>query len=203
MPTNRSPHPSRPSRRPRRVTRRVPSCVRRPVTPPTGAAASRRSTPRSRRRRQPRATWCPHRSPWLQPRRRPRLPRSRERPHCGRDVRHPADGTPAPIIALFDDALITLPAPCRLRRRRPDSNRSPWPTPTWPGTVQNLLTINPAVPLSVGVRVVELTSVRFPEESEILCRRNGARPGGQHHDGLRTSRRSSSVTPIRAPISVM
>jgi outer membrane protein OmpA-like peptidoglycan-associated protein len=32
-------------------------------------------------------------------------------------------------------------------------------------TVENLLTINPSVPRHVGVRVVELTSVRFPEAS--------------------------------------
>ena len=51
-------------------------------------------------------------------------------------------------------------------------------------TVANTLTINPAVPRSVGVRVVELTSARFPEGAPRCCPRTRAELDrvGQHHE---------------------
>ena len=59
------------------------------------------------------------------------------------------------------------PGRCLTRQPRTDCRRWPSPTPSRgrPTNVANLLTINPAVPRSVGVRVVELTSARFPEGS--------------------------------------
>jgi outer membrane protein OmpA-like peptidoglycan-associated protein len=81
------------------------------------------------------------------------------------------DGSPAPVIAIFDAGVVTLTgavpsqaAVDRLGALALANSRDPAAT-----TVNNLLTINPAVPINVGVRVIELTSSRFPEgSSEIL-----------------------------------
>ena len=80
------------------------------------------------------------------------------------------DGSPAPVIALFDAAQITLTGavPDQAAKDRLQAlaiaNAKPGQ-----GNVVNFLTINPAVPRNVGVRVVELTSARFPEGSaEVL-----------------------------------
>ena len=82
------------------------------------------------------------------------------------------DGSPVPVVAIFDVGRVTLngavpdqAAVDRLgelallnARGGPEAN-----------TLVNNLTINPAVPRNVGVRVIEVTSTRFPEGSaEIL-----------------------------------
>ena len=62
-------------------------------------------------------------------------------------------------------------APCPTRRPRTGCRCSPSPTPSRarPTRSTTSSTINPAVPRNVGVRVVELTSARFPDGStEVL-----------------------------------
>ena len=80
------------------------------------------------------------------------------------------DGTPAPLVAVFDVSQITLTGavPDQAAKDRAQAlalaNAKPGQ-----GNIANFLTINPDVPRSVGVRVVELTSARFPEGSaEVL-----------------------------------
>jgi outer membrane protein OmpA-like peptidoglycan-associated protein len=80
------------------------------------------------------------------------------------------DGSPAPVVALYDVSTITLTGavPDQAAKDRLQvlaiGNAKPGQD-----TVANFLTINPSVPRHVGVRVVELTSVRFPEGSaEVL-----------------------------------
>ena len=86
---------------------------------------------------------------------------------------HPTlpDGTPQPVLAVFDVNKVTLSgfvpsqeASDRLAALALANARTPDTT-----TVVNFLQIDPTVPISVGVRVVELTSARFPEGSaEVL-----------------------------------
>jgi outer membrane protein OmpA-like peptidoglycan-associated protein len=80
------------------------------------------------------------------------------------------DGSPAPIVAIYDEAKITITGavPDQAAKDRLQvlaiANAKPGQD-----TVENFLTINPSVPRHIGVRVVELTSVRFPEGSaEVL-----------------------------------
>jgi outer membrane protein OmpA-like peptidoglycan-associated protein len=80
------------------------------------------------------------------------------------------DGSPAPVVALYDVSTITLTGavPDQAAKDRLQvlaiGNAKPGQD-----TVANFLTINPSVPRHVGVRVVELTSARFPEGSaEVL-----------------------------------
>lgn len=75
------------------------------------------------------------------------------------------DGAPEPAIATFDVDTITLTgavpdqdAADRLAALALANSKTP-------ATVDNQLTINPAVPHTVGVRVIELTSARFPDGS--------------------------------------
>jgi outer membrane protein OmpA-like peptidoglycan-associated protein len=76
------------------------------------------------------------------------------------------DGTPEPVVVLYDVSKITLTGavPDQAASDRLQflaiANAKPGQD-----SVENFLTINPAVPRHVGVRVVELTSVRFPEGS--------------------------------------
>lgn len=80
------------------------------------------------------------------------------------------DGSPAPVVALYDVSKITITGavPDQAAKDRLQilaiANAKPGQD-----TVENFLTINPSVPRHIGVRVVELTSVRFPEGSaEVL-----------------------------------
>ena len=80
-----------------------------------------------------------------------------------------ADGSPAPVVAIFgyDQITITGAVPDQAAVDRLAAlaiANSKFAVP-----VANFLTINPNVPRTVPVRVVELTSTRFPENSaEIL-----------------------------------
>lgn len=81
------------------------------------------------------------------------------------------DGSPAPALAIFDVSSITLTGavPDQAAKDRLEFLAIANAKPGQAETVSNLLTINPAVPRNVGVRVVELTSVRFPAGSaEVL-----------------------------------
>jgi outer membrane protein OmpA-like peptidoglycan-associated protein len=81
------------------------------------------------------------------------------------------DGSPLPVIATFDTNRITLEGvvPDQAASDRLQALAVANAKPGQADTVDNRLTLNPAVPRNVGVRVLELTSARFPAgSSEIL-----------------------------------
>ncbi len=76
------------------------------------------------------------------------------------------DGNPVPVLAIFDGELITLSgtvpteaAAERLRVLALANSTDP------NAEVASFLSIDPAVPVGVGVRVIEMNSARFPEGS--------------------------------------
>ena len=76
------------------------------------------------------------------------------------------DGSPSPIIAIYDVDTITLtgPVPSEAARNRLETlalANSQFPD----AVLVSLLTIDPTVPPTIGVRVVEKTSSRFPDGS--------------------------------------
>jgi outer membrane protein OmpA-like peptidoglycan-associated protein len=85
------------------------------------------------------------------------------------------DGTPAPVVAIFDVDQITLTGavPDQAAKDRLQAlalaNAKPGQ-----GNIVNFLTINRDVPRSLGVRVVELTSARFPTGSADIRRAQAA-----------------------------
>jgi outer membrane protein OmpA-like peptidoglycan-associated protein len=79
------------------------------------------------------------------------------------------DGLPLPLVVIFDTTTITISGqvPSQAARDRIDAlalANSQFPNVQ---VVDNLV-INPAVPISVGVRVIELNSARFPEGSTTI-----------------------------------
>lgn len=80
------------------------------------------------------------------------------------------DGSPVPIIAIYNGSQITLSgyapdAEARARLEGLAIANSSVPD----ATVVNLVLIDPAVPTDIGVRVIEMQSARFPtSSSEIL-----------------------------------
>lgn len=80
------------------------------------------------------------------------------------------DGTPLPLVTVFDTDTITISGqvPSEAARERLiglATANSQFPD----ARVVDNMVVNPAVPISVGVRVIELNSARFPEGSaEIL-----------------------------------
>ena len=77
------------------------------------------------------------------------------------------NGSPQPAVALFGPNSITLTGavPDQAAKDRLQTLAVANAKPGQADRVDNQLTLNPAVPRNVGVRVVELTSVRFPEGS--------------------------------------
>jgi OOP family OmpA-OmpF porin len=77
------------------------------------------------------------------------------------------DGSPVYVIAIFDVSSITLngEVPDADAKAKLESLARANAKPGQDAQVVNNLTINPAVPRDVGVRVVELTSTRFPDGS--------------------------------------
>ena len=78
------------------------------------------------------------------------------------------DGSPAPIIAVFgtDSNTLTGAVPDQASKEKLQAliiaySKAPVP-------VNNLLTIDPTVPIGIGVRVVELTSARFEPNSAVV-----------------------------------
>jgi OOP family OmpA-OmpF porin len=78
------------------------------------------------------------------------------------------DGSPEPVLAVFDVDTITLAgavpsaaAAERLKSLAIANSKTP-------ATIVDRLTIDPDVPVSVPVRVLELTSARFPEASAAI-----------------------------------
>jgi outer membrane protein OmpA-like peptidoglycan-associated protein len=95
--------------------------------------------------------------------------RQRSRPRNRAAPSYPTlpDGSPVPVVAIFDVETITLSGtvPSRKAKRRLETlaiANSKFPD----ASVVSFLAINPDVPLNVGVRVVELTSARFPPASD-------------------------------------
>ena len=86
------------------------------------------------------------------------------------------DGTPAPIIAVFDTNSITLTGavPDQAAKDRLQTLAVANAKPGQADVVDNQVTINPAVPRNIGVRVVELTSARFPDGSSEILAEHGA-----------------------------
>lgn len=76
------------------------------------------------------------------------------------------DGTPVPVVAIFGPDRVTLTGavPTEEAKARLESLAIANARPGQ-GLIENLLTINPAVPLTVGVRIIETTSIRFPDGS--------------------------------------
>jgi outer membrane protein OmpA-like peptidoglycan-associated protein len=74
-----------------------------------------------------------------------------------------------PILAVFDVNSITLSGAVPSEAARERLKFLAAANAKTPATVVDLLTIDPTVPISMPVRVVELTSARFPEGSaEVL-----------------------------------
>ena len=95
------------------------------------------------------------------------------------------DGSPAWATAIYDIDKITLTGvvPDDAAKQKLQDLADPQRQAGAGATViDNQLTINPAVPRSVGVRVVELTSARFPEGSADVLPDAGrrAQPPRQH-----------------------
>ena len=76
------------------------------------------------------------------------------------------DGTPVPVVAIFDDDRITLAGAVPSDQAAQALMGLAVANSQFPDLpLDNRLTINPSVPVGVGVRVLELNSVRFPEGS--------------------------------------
>jgi outer membrane protein OmpA-like peptidoglycan-associated protein len=80
------------------------------------------------------------------------------------------DGSPVPIVAIFDDDRITLVGAVPSLEAADRLTQLAIANSQFPNLpVDSRLTVNPNVPVGVGVRVLELNSVRFPTGSaEIL-----------------------------------
>jgi outer membrane protein OmpA-like peptidoglycan-associated protein len=75
------------------------------------------------------------------------------------------DGSPEPVLAIFDTNTITLSGAVPSEAAKERLAALAIANSKTPAELLDLMTINPAVPINVGVRVLELTSTRFPEGS--------------------------------------
>jgi len=75
------------------------------------------------------------------------------------------DGSVAPVVAIFDVDTITLAGSVASTQAAEHLAALAQANSKTPAAVINLLTIDPAIPEGVGVRIVELTSARFPPGS--------------------------------------
>jgi outer membrane protein OmpA-like peptidoglycan-associated protein len=80
------------------------------------------------------------------------------------------DGSPAWVVAIYDENSITITGevPDQASKDKLQSLAVANAKPGQAATVDNELTINPAVPMGVGVRIVELTSARFDDGSAVI-----------------------------------
>lgn len=83
------------------------------------------------------------------------------------------DGTPVPIVAIFDGPTITLTGAVPSQAAAERLSALAVANSKTPATVDNRMTINPAVPINVGVRVIEMQSARFPEGSATIAPEHG------------------------------
>lgn len=78
-----------------------------------------------------------------------------------------ADGSPAPVLTIFDVETVTLQGAVPSEESRDYLAGLALANSKFPDAeLVDELAINPRVPLDVGVRVVELNSVRFPTNSD-------------------------------------
>jgi outer membrane protein OmpA-like peptidoglycan-associated protein len=76
------------------------------------------------------------------------------------------DGNPTPVVAIFDRDRITLVGAVPSEDAARKLTELAVASSQFPGLpVDNRLTVNPSVPVGVGLRVLELNSVRFAEGS--------------------------------------
>jgi outer membrane protein OmpA-like peptidoglycan-associated protein len=87
-----------------------------------------------------------------------------------------ADGTPAWVVVIFDTNAITIngQVPDQASKDKLTTLATTYAKPGEAATINNNVQINPAMPKSVGVRVVELTSARFPDGSAEIVGDHGA-----------------------------
>jgi len=78
------------------------------------------------------------------------------------------DGTPVPVVAVFGTDTITLTGSVPSQAAVDRLSALAVANSKTPATVVNNLVVNPGVPVNVGVRVIELNSVRFPPGSAIV-----------------------------------
>ncbi len=83
------------------------------------------------------------------------------------------DGTPVPVVAIFNGPEITLTGAVPSQAAVERLSALALANSKVPATVVNQLTINPAVPITVGVRVIEMQSARFPEGSATVTPEHG------------------------------
>ena len=79
-----------------------------------------------------------------------------------------SDGTARPIVVIFDTTTITLTGQVPSQAAADRLAVLAVANSQFPASVVNNLLINPAVPIGVGVRVIELNSPRFPERSSTI-----------------------------------
>ena len=75
------------------------------------------------------------------------------------------DGSPVPLLAVFNGDLVTLEGAVPSEHARAYVNSLAAANAKATATIDDRLTIDPSVPLAVPVRVIELQSVRFPSGS--------------------------------------
>ena len=80
------------------------------------------------------------------------------------------DGTPEPMVVIFDRDSIVINGNVASKAQKERIGALALANSKFPDVeVDNNLRLNPAVPASIGARVIELTSTRFPESSaEVL-----------------------------------
>ena len=78
------------------------------------------------------------------------------------------DGQPVPVVAVFDTTTITLTGAVPSQAAVDRLSALAAANSQTPAYVINKLVINPAVPINVGVRVIELNSARFPGGSAVV-----------------------------------
>jgi len=85
------------------------------------------------------------------------------------------DGSPVPVLAIYDGQLITLSGAVPSEAAAQRLQVLAIANSSVPGAeVVSFLTIEPSVPVGVGVRVVEMNSARFPEGSPVVSIEHGA-----------------------------
>ena len=86
------------------------------------------------------------------------------------DLGYPAapDGSPLPVVVVYDSDTITLIGEVPSERAKERLGMLAIANAQHEATLVNQLIVNDRVPISVGVRVIELESVRFPEGSSAV-----------------------------------
>jgi outer membrane protein OmpA-like peptidoglycan-associated protein len=78
------------------------------------------------------------------------------------------DGSPVPIVVVFDLDTITITGEVPSEASATRLETLALANSKTPAVVVSNMVVNPNVPISVGVRVIELNSVRFPESSAVV-----------------------------------